>query len=234
VRTPTPEQFRALARSSPWRWSTLRFTYSTGIRGRSWHVRASIRRPDAMRVEGLDGTVLQLEAPGFGVPRSADGVVLDADGLVAVRPPRWEDPGDDDLMYTDYRWVAMLDPVELARGADDTDAWPVAIETLTAVEHHGRPAWEAVLHPTEAYDPRCSCCPLLFSAQSDRYEAAGGHSVLDREPGLRFPDAHRVRLDVGTGVCVYAQEVGGTYPGDGHDVRIEAVDVPMPDGLFRR
>ena len=49
-----------------------------------------------------------------------------------------------------------------------------------------------------------------------------------------YPDAFRVRLDVGTGVCVRTEQIGGLTPGAGHDVRIEAVDEPMPDDLFPR
>jgi hypothetical protein len=41
-----------------------------------------------------------------------------------------------------------------------------------------------------------------------------------------------VRLDVETGVCVLTEEIGGPTPGKGHDLRIEAVDEPMDDGLF--
>ena len=41
-----------------------------------------------------------------------------------------------------------------------------------------------------------------------------------------------MRLDVGTGVCVLTEEVGGLTPGAGHDLRIEAVDEPMDDDLF--
>jgi hypothetical protein len=56
--------------------------------------------------------------------------------------------------------------------------------------------------------------------------------LREREPGLRHAEAHRVRLDVATGVCVFTQEVGGTHAGNGHDLRLEAVDEPMPDELF--
>jgi hypothetical protein len=49
-----------------------------------------------------------------------------------------------------------------------------------------------------------------------------------------YPEAYRVRLDVGTGVCVSTEEIGGLTPGRGHDLRIEAVDEPMDDALFAR
>ena len=60
--TPSADSFAALARSSPWRWSTLRFTvawpgdpWSTGA------VRALLRRPDSLRVESRDGALLRAE-----------------------------------------------------------------------------------------------------------------------------------------------------------------------------
>jgi hypothetical protein len=52
------------------------------------------------------------------------------------------------------------------------------------------------------------------------------------EPGFVYPDAHRVRLDVATGVCVANEQFGGTRAGTGHDITIEAVGEPMSDELF--
>ncbi len=142
----------------------------------------------------------------------------------------------DAPMYQDYRWVAMLDPVELADGTDpETGDWAAAtsVRGLAVVEHHGRTAWEAVLTPTRYYDPRCSCCPLLFSAESERIETEAGAPPPDRGPGFRHAEAHRVRLDVVTGVCVLTEEIGGSDAGTRHDLRVEEVDVPPPDVLFR-
>ena len=50
-----------------------------------------------------------------------------------------------------------------------------------------------------------------------------------------YPGACRVRLDVGTGVCVLTEAIGGEpMLQSGHEVRIEAVDEPMDDALFRQ
>lgn len=240
---PTPQRFAALARSSPWRWRSLEFTFSQRRHGRGTALRALVQRPDRLRIEDLDGTLVsdlrQQPWPGT-VLTSAGGPVgrpemfgpldpraprpeLDPDGLVVARPQSWS-LGYDDPMHEDYRWVAMLDPVELADGRDGdgnpVPEPPVLITDLRAVDHHGRPAWEAVLRPTDGYDPRCSCCPLLLSAESDRYETP---SILESVPGLRFADAHLVRLDVGTGVCVHTAEIGGDRPGEGHELVIERV-----------
>jgi hypothetical protein len=135
-------------------------------------------------------------------------------------------------MYQDYFWVAMLDPVELADGGD----WghrdlgtALDIDEVTEVDHFGRPAWEAVVRPTEDYEPRCGCCSLLRTQRIDLLEyGADGPQLLSE-----YPEAFRVRLDVGTGVCVQTEEIGGLTPGAGHAVRIEAVDEPMDDALFR-
>lgn len=230
---PTPSRFAALARSSPWRWTTLRFDLETRRHERAARVRGWVGRPDRLRVEDPDGTVLFTgRQPGPPPGSAAPGPpVLDADGFVST-PRVWSQRLPYDApMWQDYRWVAMLDPAELADGEDDDGEPhpPVVVDELRPIEHHGRPAWEAVLRTTPFYDPRCGCCPLLLSADSDAREtAAGAPSIVERVPGLRFADAHRVRLDVGTGVCVFTAEIGGDRPGEGHDLRIEEVDGPVP------
>jgi hypothetical protein len=247
VLTPTVDAFTALARSSPWRWSTLRFTVRRARTGdRAEPLRAWLRRPDVLRVETVHGALVQVvrESPTTSAvltfpgteprqrtyPWPADGPspVLRPDGLVAERP---EGLSYDAPMFQDYHWVAMLDPVELAEGVDVDTGLPeqaVVIDAVTAVEHAGRPAWEAIVRPARGYEPRCGCCPLLRSREVDllEYQDHPQHILA------AYPDAHLVRLDVGTGVCVFTEEIGGLTPGEGHDVRIEAVDEPMDDGLF--
>jgi len=247
----TEERFRALARSSPWRWSTLRFVHRRQPeRGRfDGGVRAWLQRPDRLRVEDLDGGLIQVvreEHPrSVGVltagrrRRSHEETLLlpsevtpeiGSDGLVRARPSDWE-VDYDDPMFQSYTWVALLDPVELADGDDDGPA--TTFEGLRAVEHHGREAWEATVRPISSYAPRCSCCALLLSEQSEqRLEEEGGPTVRAREPDFVFADAHLVRLDVQTGVCVYVQQLGGDDDGWWDDVTIEAVDVPIAEELF--
>jgi hypothetical protein len=72
------------------------------------------------------------------------------------------------------------------------------------------------------------CCALLLS---ELLEDAG-IDLREDEPGFVYPDAHRVRIDVATGVCVFNEQLGGTRNGSGHDLAIEAVDEPMGDELF--
>ena len=231
--TPSAESFAALARSSPWLWSTVRFTTRGLPDERFPAVRAWLRRPDRLRVETLDGRLVQVvrEAGPDVVELTLSGgrPLRRADGLVDRRPGnRWS---YDAPMYQNYRWVALLDPVELADGIDrDTDATVPAlvVDDVREVEHGGRPAWEAVVRTTPAYEPRCGCCPLLRSLEVDiREYGPRSEHVLDV-----YPEAYRVRLDVGTGVCVFTAAIGGAEPNELHDVRIEAVDEPMADGLF--
>jgi hypothetical protein len=242
---PSAERFRALARSSPWRWSTLRYTEQQP----DWShpddrpVRVLIRRPKLARVERLDGTLLRVlrEDPQTVTPLSRDGnakpvqlpgvsdavVERDADGLVRRRPGRWE-IDTDTAMIGNYYNVALLDPLELADGHDGGPGTTIA--QVRVVDHHGREAWEAVLRPTAGYDPRCSCCSLLLS----ELIADDGMDLRAEDPSFAYPDAHRVRLDVATGVCVANEQLGGTRAGTGHDIAIEAVDEPMGDELFPR
>ncbi len=253
--SPSASDFAALARSSPWRWSTLRFTARwPGDPWRTQELRAWLRRPDRLRVETVDGALVQVHhessrqlgvitsagerytatLPWWTAP-GAPRPPLRTDGLVAARPDRFSSEFSYDApMYRDYFWVAMLDPVELADGrSPDGDAClPGAeIDAVAEVEHAGRPAWEALVRPTPAYQPRCTCCSLLRSRDIDVAEAdsgAGAKVVLDE-----YPEGYRVRLDVGTGVCVLTDPIGGSTPGSGHELRIEAVDEPMADDLFR-
>ncbi|MDP8987563.1 MAG: hypothetical protein M3N11_04355 [Actinomycetota bacterium] len=205
-------------------------------------------------MEALDGTLLEAERREPNRPRlltSKGGgaqfvrpwsfettPTFGDDGLVRRRPSEHEVKYDDPMLQ-DYRWVAILDPVELADGCGrsfaDPETEPVAVDEVRAIELHGREAWEALVHPTSSYDPRCPCCALLFSAESQACDsAAGGPTPADGAPAYQYADAHRITLDVGTGVCVRSEEIGGSRPGWGHEVAIEAVDDPMSDDLFPR
>jgi hypothetical protein len=238
----SPERFRALARSSPWRWSTLRYVHHELPEGRGQDpIRVWLRRLKLARIEHLDGslrgirrdhplTVAALSRRGRATPVPVPGpdeveVDLDDDGLVRQRPgPAGVDA--DAPMIGNYYHVALLDPVELADGYDDGPG--AHIEQLREVDHHSRPAWEAVLRPTATYIPRCQCCSLLLGIEP----LEGGLDLRSVDPDFVFPDAHLVRLDVQTGVCVTNEHIGGTRAGWGHDITIEAVDIPMDDDLF--
>lgn len=211
---PTPERFRRLARSAPYRWQALVIEGTWGPHVQP--VRVRVEQPDLVRVERPDGgllhevrqgsitggTVLRADgrpSPYLPPPSPAPG--YDKDGLVTTARRPWSE-GPEVPMWQDYRFVAVLDPYELSDG--------VEVLELGAVEHGGRPTWEALLRPTSDYSPRCACCPLMRTRDTDLMEG------LEPLPG--YADAHRIRLDVGTGVCVQAREDGGPTDGTGHEL----------------
>lgn len=238
--------FRALARSSPWLWRTLRFTLELDHPRPNDHplLRAWVSRPRGLRVEEPNGRLIEAgwwPPADQGMTPLSGGPEKRPDGLVARRPEYWQGPYRyDDPMFGNYRWVAMLHPFELADGVqldDDGDSgglWSPEHSPINAVglprevDHHGRPAWEAQVFTTEFYAARCSCCPLLGSDQAARNLAADGwvHSTVGR------PTSWRIRLDRATGVVLQLAELGGTSFSGGWTMRIEAVDEEMPRELF--
>lgn len=234
--SPTADSFRALARSSPWRWRSAHLTR----RDPEGTVEAWVERPGRLRVlvEGREHLVVEeprqrsvlvaFSGPdlperypevGAGVLDLPDPVppqvvepVLRPDGLVAERPDEFYVEYDDP-MWQDYTWVAMLDPVELSHHVDVAD--------LRADVVADRPVWRARLRAEEGYQARCGCCELLWSEVSDRDEVdAGGTSWFELHPDAVFPDAYDVALDVGTGIVVHLAPVGGSRTDLGFDVTI--------------
>jgi hypothetical protein len=219
---PTVDSFRALARSSPWRWRTLHFTH----RDAQGQVEAWVRRPLELvvrredrpdeYVSGLPYTVSSVRAfrsdEGTSEPPPVEPVRrlphevaprLRPDGLVAERPTdHWLDY--DDPMYGNFSWVAMLDPVELSHD--------VRIEDLRAGEVSGRPVWRAFLVAEDGYAPRCggNCCELLYSEAGLMSDFSDDPSRVPEEwRGRVYPDGYDVAIDVPTGVVVCCRPVGG-------------------------
>jgi hypothetical protein len=232
------DTFRALARSSPWRWRTLHFTYATD----RYEVEAWLRRPGQLLVRrpghpdqriderrrGRSVAVLSaVSSSGRGAPPPPEirlphqvEPVRRPDGLVAERPFLVE---YDDPMYQSYDWVAMLDPVELSHHTVVTD--------LHEEDRLGRRTWWARLRPVEGYEPRCSCCALLWSYLSDRDEYAGQEGVDWTPPaGTVYPAAYDVALDVETAVLVERSAVGPSSHPVWHRVGLLEVDGEL-DGL---
>ncbi len=247
------ETFRALARSSPWLWRTLRCTVTQQDRRRPDRapVRAWLRRPHDLRAE-CDGQVCCVDGrpAGWSAVLTSDGrhaeppgsepPVRRPDGLVAWRDPLDVSEHDVPLTpWTGYEWVAYFDPRELADGRDEDpcagDAPPpgTTVRDVRAITHRGRPALAAEVAPGDGYEPRCSCCALLFTdpvAERLRKEL-GDPRVAD---GRRLATNYLALLDVATGVLVSLTQLDGDQAGDGVEIAIEAVDEQMPDGLFRR
>ncbi|USQ79291.1 hypothetical protein NF556_17015 [Ornithinimicrobium faecis] len=116
----------------------------------------------------------------------------------------------DDPMWQNYRWVAMLDPVELSHG--------VEVREVHARERFGRLTLTATCRALpetregafDGYEPRCSCCPLLFGAVSQALEfATGDHRAPSQEEVAGYPSAYWVSLDVQTGVVVDVEPQDG-------------------------
>ena len=255
VPSPTPDRFRGLARSSPWRWRALAFDlHRRPLHGPDHTVNALVERGVGLEVRLADGEQRRDPARRNTVGMTYLGggdrgretaelpyawevpVEVDGDGFVVRRP---RDPMSDDPMWQDYQFVAMLDPAELADGqwrgpvpgpAPDgaLDAVPppaLDVHRLDAVVRGGRQTWWAEVSPRAEYEPRCSCCPLLFGQVSDSLEAAGGGpTALDRNPGLVYASAYLVALDVQTGVCVHVEHLDGDHAGRGFSVDIHSVD----------
>jgi hypothetical protein len=206
---PTVDSFRALARSSPWRWRTLHFTRRGGL----GDVEAWVRRPGQLLVRPADGSLHYVSGVPYSVSPllSTGGPVADApppeeepvfgpDGLVERRPDDWYlEHGDP--MWENYTWTAMLDPDELSHHVD--------IERVREDELGGRAVWWARLVPVEGYEPRCGCCPLLWSEVAAAVEYAGDADRLERFAAEGYPEAHDVALDLETGVVAALQPIGG-------------------------
>lgn len=241
MRAPNEDEFRALARSSPWLFTTLHFTRhrhdstaNGGGRTDAW-----LSRPGRLVVVGEDDrrhvvtgvpyTRAYLTRDGSRQewtpsPPQRREPVRRPDGLVAERPSSFE-VDYDDPMWGSYDWVAMLDPVELSTATHVTD--------LAETTRRGRRTWWAQVVASDGYRPRCSCCPLLLGEASEQILAeARGPSATGNAPGLRHPDAWLVGLDVVTGVVVSLEPIGGSGPLLSFTVEIHAVDEPMPDFLF--
>ena len=223
--TPRIEDFRALAQSSPWRFTTVHFTHLSdravdrraSLKVEAWLDRAAGR----LTVRSLAGVEV-CEGVPYGVSYAvahtgADSHLAHAtdgdsrlprlrpDGLVAERPDDWH-LHHGDPMWRDYQWTAMLDPAELHDG--------VEIHDVHATTLRGRVTWSAVCRPligegedwVGGYDPRCGCCPLLDSAASRLVEYGPDDPSL---LGEDLPTAYRVQLDVQTAIAVEIEALDG-------------------------
>jgi len=181
--TPTVDDFQALARSSPWRWTSLHFRH----RSRRLDVEVWLARPDGVRIVDSSGAPVTINLES----QRPDGR--------ATRP--WEPVnGDDGLYWDNYSWLAMLDPVELSHD--------VAISRLREDEVAGRAVWRAHVRALPGYDPRCSCCALVWCEIADIYEWGDTPGWTPTKEA--YPDHYDIALDVATGVVVRCLPVGGS------------------------
>jgi hypothetical protein len=238
------EDFRALARSSPWRWRTVQLVvqYVGAYPENPRPVRAFVARPAGIRVEELDGTLISAMWDRPHTPNwPSNAAEFRVDGLLARRPDEHDPYQFDDPMFGSYRWVSMLNPFELADGAPfenghvdglwSADLAPIVVHGgVSDGEWNGRRVWTAVVEATENYASRCSCCPVLVGDHSVRRLAQENNGMT--VPQRQWPQAQQVRLDVQTGILVQLEEIGGHRPRDGWTAQIEAVDLDLPKALF--
>lgn len=223
----TEDTFRALTRSSPWRFRSLHFTRRSDQTG---SLEGWLERPGRLRVRYADGREQVEEGVPYGggvrIKLLDDGTsrseqlpdpspvpptpVFRADGLVRTRPFTpwdWADP-----MVENYHFVSMLDPVELASGTELADL----VETV----RDGRSTWWATVRPLEGYEPRCGCCSLLRSRAVDLVEWESRPERVP--PAADYPRAYVVGLDVATGVVVSLGPVGGRLERHGVEITVHA------------
>jgi len=215
--------FRNLCRSSPWKWTSLRFEYADRPGDGSGPIKAWLRRPGALRLESADGVLLH-STTGINDSRDSFYVrssrsswllpahlvtpVYDGAGLVRRRP----EAAYGEPSFGNGRLAAALDPVELAGNApvpiEFPESNPVTLGPVREVDHEGRPALECVVVPGPNYAPADAASPLCL------------------------PGRTRLRIDSGTGVCVASEALDGGPARTGHWIRILGVDEYMLDDLF--
>lgn len=212
---PTVDDFQALARSSPWRWTALHFRHRATLVEDG--VEAWLQRPGRLLVRTADGEEhCVVERPGssraIGVavlattdpdPEAVPGIAPELPELPELPGPAYDVAFDDDPMWVNYRWVAALNPVELSHH--------VSVDRLRVEEVVGRPVWRADVRALPGYAPRCggNCCELIWS-EAGRVCEVDDPAEAYHPPGFDYPDHYDVALDVQTGVVVRCLPVGGS------------------------
>ncbi|MGA7207267.1 MAG: hypothetical protein WBX27_21845, partial [Specibacter sp.] len=228
------DTFRHLCRSSPWRWQSLRFELRSSAPARAQGERTTpgtdvaamkcwVRRPAALRVETLDGTLL---ASTTKINDSKDSLFISGNRKPWLLPPSMANPIKDDNgfvvrrpealygepAYGSGRFAAALDPAELTGERPVPLEAPYAnvaeIEGIAMVDHHGRACVDAILTPNPSYKPLFPAAPLLY------------------------PGRTAVRIDIETAVCVASRSLDGDTAGAGHAIIIRGIDEYMLDDLF--
>ncbi|MBP2411627.1 hypothetical protein JOF48_000426 [Arthrobacter stackebrandtii] len=243
----TPDAFRHIARSSPWRWDTVRFELHRkfpnapdGGPGRSWVPSAGsgagpggglpdlalncwVRRPGALRVETLEGKLL---ASTTKINESRDSLFISGNRKPWLLQPSLVNPVKDEDGYVVRRPEARYG--EPAYGTGRASA------CLDPVELAGdRPV------PLEA--PFANVAEIEDIAAVTHHGRPAIEAVLTPNPSYRplFPDAPllfpgrtAIRLDLETSICVASQSLEGETAGAGHWMALLGINEYMLDDLF--
>ncbi|WP_113717091.1 hypothetical protein [Arthrobacter dokdonensis] len=235
----TPDTFRHLCRSSPWRWQSLRFELhrrdapsvreeraragSTASDADVAAMRCWVRRPGALRVETLEGRLL---ASTTKINESKDSLFISGNRKPWLLRPSLVNPVKDgdgyvvrrpealygEPAYGSGRFAAALDPVELAGER------PVPLEK-----------------------PFANVAEISGVELVDHHGRAAVDAVLTANPSYRplfpaapllYPGRTAVRIDLETAVCVASQSLDGDTAGAGHAMVLLGIDEYMLDDLF--
>jgi len=237
VLQPTPDLFRGLARSSPWRWRALAFDLQRRpVHGPEHTVHATVERGVGLEVRLADGerhhdAAARIRAGWSEVGTGRHGVLelpfawelpveVDAHGFVPRRPAA---ATSEDPIYRDYQWVAMLDPVELADGVSRVR---MPDSGVVAGSEAGSDAGSDVVPPPALDVHRLDASvrhgrDTWWAEVAPRAEYAPRCSCC---PLLLDHATFLVALDVATGVCVHVEHLDGNHTGRGFSMRIRSVD----------
>ncbi|MDJ0317213.1 MULTISPECIES: hypothetical protein [Arthrobacter] len=242
----TADTFRHIARSSPWRWQTVRFelhrkfpTTADGGAGNAWVAAASaglaegeepasslncwVRRPGALRVETSDGALL---ASTTKINESRDSLFISGNRKPWLLPPSLVNPVKDHAGFVLRRPEALYGEPAYGSGR--------AASALDPVELAGdRPV------PLEA--PFANVAEIADIANVSHHGRAAVEAILTPNPSYRplFTDAPllfagrtAIRIDLETSICVASQSLDGPTAGAGHWMVLLGVDEYMLDDLF--
>lgn len=225
---------RNIARSSPWRWNTLRFRFEwldpnadAGSLTALESFNAWLRRPGALRVEDANGNLLR-NSPNINDSR--DLLYTSGSRKPWLLPPLLTYPVYDDAGYVLRRpeaaygepsfefapFSAALDPVELAGDHPVPMEFPFAnvteISRVEFIDFLGRPSITAELRPNVSYKPSTRLLALVH------------------------PQGSRIVIDLATSICVLSQPIefdpSLRARNGGFLIRLLGVDEYMLDELF--
>ncbi|WP_104108761.1 hypothetical protein [Arthrobacter sp. N199823] len=255
------DTFRHLARSSPWRWQSLRFelhrkfpTASDGGSGNSWVPAAGAVAGSANMVgpgkrtraggESADPTLSMncwVRRPGALRVETLEGKLLAS--TTKINESR-------DALFISGNRKPWLLPPSLVNPVKDSDGFVVRRpEALYGEPAYGSGRTAAALDPVELAGERpvpleapfANVAEIADIAMLTHHGRAAVEAVLTPNSSYRpvfadapllFPGRTAVRIDLETGICVASQSLDGETAGAGHWMVLLGIDEYMLDDLF--